>query len=67
MPQTNVLTTKLDNAGYDQPKPVVMLKRCGYCGRFVTRDRWTVKDAPLNPTPLCEKCWRESDPGDYIW
>ena len=31
-------------------------KRCGDCGVFLARERWTIVDAPHNPTPMCDRC-----------
>lgn len=41
--------------------PVVYLKNCCDCGKFVAKDRWTIKGAPRNPQPLCPTCWAEYD------
>ena len=47
-------------------------RRCGMCGRFVTKDRWTKPLAKQreNPnarivTPLCPRCRNECDPPEW--
>lgn len=45
--------------------PIVYLKNCCDCGKFVSKDRWTIKGAPRNPQPLCPTCCAEYDDPDF--
>jgi hypothetical protein len=54
-------SSKSASSACSAENPIVYLKNCCDCGKFVSKDRWTIEGAPRNPQPLCPTCWAEYD------